>query len=346
MSSLLTVPTIHTFPGGYQSFAPGAAAIASQVVAAEPMWRDSFEFLSAELTNRDLVVTSWAAAGGHHGRNRVIPNAHVEGRMLGAFRQLAQREGRSVLKNSVQRTIHIVETIAWGTSQWSKQWGALGSTTSREVEDVLRHWQRGGVPADPPAYPPQAMPWRPGIEVELDTVNVRRVELALALPVSQAIHAYAAMGILGVGSHGLLGARLRGSAPLAYGLAVLPLVRDSGSAVVLAASTEASLAGQCAGGLAALARQLVTLLSGRRVGEALGRRAVAQVWDARLGGSVPDPVFRELALAFEHCRGICDFVVQPSRDVDAEDWIWHGRTARPDQLRSAITAACLQRDSS
>ncbi|MEU6918651.1 insulinase family protein [Streptomyces olindensis] len=190
--------------------------------------------------------------------------------VLKAVRALHLKQARAELADPVERALHSVETAVWGVSRWSRYWGHGGpgrpeqAWTGEAVVRVLAQWRptaptprlgagHHAVPATGPGV------WRGGADEETTAAPADpppadgRAEIAVAVPLTgdhPGLSAVTASVLLGAPHSGRLYVSLRERYGVAYGIAVVPLVRGAQAALLAVVSTTTSRAAECAKRLA------------------------------------------------------------------------------------------------
>jgi hypothetical protein len=179
------------------------------------------------------------------------------------------RAARATLGDPAERTLHGVETAGWGTSGWDLRWGSFAADDEQHVSAALRvllaNGARGARPVksvpDDAFVLTQVPPagWAPRVICEQTRSGRVLVGVGACVRGERAAErAAVAAQYLGTPLHGRLFVGLRQTAPVAYGLMAMPVVRGDRVALVAGVSTRPQHAVQCIRLLAAELQDLVT----------------------------------------------------------------------------------------
>ncbi|MFF3068829.1 insulinase family protein [Kitasatospora sp. NPDC057936] len=263
-------------PGGFSDHPPGLAAfgalLLSTPVTGTPVTRAASEGreLGLTLASRALQVTL-SSPDPRDTPARWLSTDPATDRITEAFTPLHRRNAQRMLSDPVERSLHRIETAAWGTSRWSEYWGAEElQFTGQDVTALIGAWA-SAPPRDEPfsaAFPSpdhRYGEWAPGplhhdAPTRADDTSTR-TELAIAVPLTgegAPMLATVAATLLGAPQTGRLFHRLRIQRALAYGIAAIPVVRGRKVALLAAASTTTANASECARHLADEVRELLS----------------------------------------------------------------------------------------
>ncbi|MFJ8982611.1 hypothetical protein [Streptomyces sp. NPDC102282] len=310
--------TIHSFhvPGGFADHRPGLAASAlallSAPLSATPGGRAATAGgkLHSGLAARDVAFNVWLPTDAVSFESIWAAMAPVSDSAARALDRLRRSAAQTELTDPVERALHALETAVWGRSRWSVCWGGHDDVyTGQELDEVLTSWQSTKTFSEPRedacVLPDLALfDWADGPMIHHGKISGRpsvspqegRVEIAVMIPVTgkdSAGYAVAAAQALGKPFTGLLYEKMRMRRPLAYGIAVVPLIRGGNTALAVICSTAADRALDCADAMNEAIQELLAVPiprallriavtdAGRQRGLALARLAAAQPVNAQ-----------------------------------------------------------------